>query len=125
MEFTESHPIYVQISELIKESILTERYRPGEKIPSVREMAVLTETNPNTVMRSYSLLQESAMIYQKRGLGYFVADDAQTLIRREKRNDFVEREVPRLFRLMELLDLPFEELRALHEEFHGLKEENQ
>jgi len=123
MEFSETTPIYVQIADLIRENILTDRYRTGEKIPSVREMAVLTETNPNTVQRSYSTLQEEHVIFQKRGLGYYVADDAQTVIRAGKRREFIETEVPRLFRLMDLIDLSFEDLRALYEEHRARNQE--
>jgi DNA-binding transcriptional regulator YhcF (GntR family) len=76
MEFKSGNPIYKQIGELIMEDILIERLKSDDKIPSVREMSVNTETNPNTVARTYSWLQDMGIIYNKRGKGYFIEQNA-------------------------------------------------
>ena len=69
MEFKEKQAIYLQIGEHISETILRKQWEEGEKIPSVREMAMSIEVNPNTVMRTYSYLQDRGIIFNKRGIG--------------------------------------------------------
>ncbi|HEV2355272.1 MAG TPA: GntR family transcriptional regulator, partial [Puia sp.] len=75
MEFRDNEAIYLQIAGLVCENILTGKWLPGEKILSVRDLAVELEVNPNTVMRSYELLQEQGIVFNKRGQGLFVAGD--------------------------------------------------
>ena len=76
MKFRKQRAIYLQIGDYICENILTGTYAPGEKIPSVREMAVSVEVNPNTVMRTYTDIQQKEILYNQRGIGFFVAHDA-------------------------------------------------
>src|SRR5690606_39542667 len=76
MNFSGNKAIYLQIAEHAFEQILLGRWSADEKIPSVRELAVQLEVNPNTVMRTYDFLQQMEVIYNKRGIGFFVADDA-------------------------------------------------
>ena len=76
MDFPGDKPIYLQIAKIIMENILSETCKGGEKIPSVRELAVTSEVNPNTIMRTYSFLQDADIIINKRGIGYFIAEDA-------------------------------------------------
>ena len=72
MEFSENKPIFVQIADRVHEGILRGSWTDEERIPSIREMAVETEVNPNTVTRTYSLLQEQGVVYNRRGIGYFI-----------------------------------------------------
>ena len=74
MEFGDSNAIYLQIADQLSENILLRKWSPGDRIPSVRELAVSVEVNPNTVMRTFNYLQEKGIIYNKRGIGYFVSD---------------------------------------------------
>ena len=110
MEFDERHSIYLQIVEYISEGILRGRYQEGERVPSVREMAMDTEVNPNTVMRSYAELQERGIIQNQRGIGYFVSDGAYDQIRDEKVRRLLGEEVPRIVEAVRVLDISLQEL---------------
>jgi DNA-binding transcriptional regulator YhcF (GntR family) len=116
MEFRQNQAIYLQIADHISERILSGMWSDGERIPSIREMSEEIEVNPNTVMRSYGYLQDLGIIYNQRGIGYFVAEDAYQKTLELKKRSFIRRELPRIFRTMDLLHLTFEDLRTLHEE---------
>jgi GntR family transcriptional regulator len=116
MEFRQNQAIYLQIAEHISERILSGVWKEGERIPSIREMSEGIEVNPNTVMRSYGYLQDLDIIYNQRGIGYFVAEDAYKKTLEQKRKSFIRRELPRIFRTMDLLHLTCEDLKILYEE---------
>lgn len=80
MNFKESKAIYLQIADRICDEVLLGQYQEEERIPSVREYAAVVEVNANTVMRSYDYLQTQGVIYNKRGIGYFVSVGARKLI---------------------------------------------
>ena len=117
MEFEGSSPIYLQIGDYICNNILKGAWEPSERIPSVRELAMDVEANPNTVMRTYAHLQEQEIIYNKRGIGYFVAEDALKAVRAMKTREFVENELPRVFAMMDLLGLGFEDLKSYYQRY--------
>ena len=117
MEFNDNQAIYLQIADLFCENILRKKWNPGERIPSVREMAVDIEVNPNTVMRTFNYLQEKGIIYNKRGIGYFVSDDGFDKTRSLKKEDFIHQELPRFFKMMELLNLNISDLESLHHSY--------
>jgi GntR family transcriptional regulator len=122
MEFRQSRPIYLQIADHIAEEILNGKWRPGERIPSVRELSVSVEVNPNTVMRAYAYLQDQGIIQNQRGIGYFAAQGAEEKIRSWKRQRFVGRELPLLFDTMKLLDMSFDDLKTLFAEYRQKQE---
>jgi Predicted transcriptional regulators len=76
MNFNTEKPIYLQIVDVIADRILSGELKGGDRIPSVREYGADIGVNPNTMMRSYEKLTADGIIYNKRGIGYFVADDA-------------------------------------------------
>lgn len=86
-------------------------------------MAVSIEVNPNTVMRTYTYLQEKGIIYNKRGIGYFVSDKALENVLNMKKTDFINKDLPSLFKAMDLLEIDFDDLKEYYEEFQ--KESNQ
>jgi DNA-binding transcriptional regulator YhcF (GntR family) len=116
MEFRQNQAIYLQIADHISERILAGTWTEGERIPSIREMSEDIMVNPNTVMRSYNYLQDLGIIYNQRGIGYFVAEGAHHKTLELKKKNFIRRELPRIFRTMDLLHLTCEDLRALQEE---------
>jgi DNA-binding transcriptional regulator YhcF (GntR family) len=116
MEFRERQAIYLQIGDYICENILRKKWEQGDRIPSIRELSVSMEVNPNTVMRSYGYLQDRGIIYNKRGIGYFVAENAYEKTLELKKQSFINRELPRLFTTMDLLELNFEDLKAIYRE---------
>src|SRR5215216_1508843 len=110
MQFRESISIYLQIADYICEKILLQQWKVEERIPSVRELAIQLEVNPNTVMRTYEFLQQQNIIYNQRGIGYFVAPDAIKNATQYRKTEFMENELPVLFRNMRMLGMNVEEL---------------
>lgn len=105
MEFSENKPIYLQIFDALCDRILSGELKPEERIPSVREYGADVGVNPNTVMRTYEKLTADGIIFNKRGIGYFVSAQARDLILEAQRKAFLEEEVPQILRKMELLGL--------------------
>jgi GntR family transcriptional regulator len=105
MEFRESHAIYLQIADYICESILQKKWKEEDRIPSVREMAVAMEVNPNTVMRTFSFLQDKGIIYNKRGMGYYISENGFTQTLELKKQTFLQEEMPQIIKTMKLIGL--------------------
>ena len=76
VDFKQDRAIYLQMAERICDEILAGKYHSDDRIPSVREQAVMFEVNTNTVVKTYDLLLQWGIIYTRRGLGYFVTVDA-------------------------------------------------
>ncbi len=110
MEFSENQAIYLQIADYFCENILQKKWQEGEKIPSIREIAIQVEVNPNTAMRTFNYLQDKGIIFNKRGIGYFVADNGYEKTLDLKKEQFVQEELPQMFRTMELLRMGFNDL---------------
>lgn len=125
MQFDKDKPIYAQIVDRIIENILKEKWEPEERIPSVRELAVALEVNPNTVVRSYNYLQDQDVIYNQRGIGYFVTENGKQHARHIKRSEFVKKELPYVFKTMQLLGMSLEELSDKYKEYKRTEEENE
>ncbi len=117
MEFSDSNAIYMQIAEQLCDNILLKKWNPGDRIPSVREMAVSIEVNPNTVMRTFNYLQDKGIIFNKRGIGYFVSDDGFDKTRDLRKEDFIDHELPKIFKTMSLLNLSMDDLNAYYKKF--------
>ena len=117
MQFKENQTIYLQIAERISDEILLGHYASGARIPSVREYAALVEVNANTVMRSYEFLQTQGIIFNKRGIGFFVSPDAKIKIREYRRNEFLKNELPRFFMQLYTLHIPMDEIDSMYREF--------
>lgn len=117
MEFGTNQAIYLQIVEYMCDNILSGKWPVGDRIPAIREIAVNLEVNPNTVMRSYAFMQEKNIIYNQRGIGYFVSDDGLVATRQLKRTDFVQNTLPRVFKSMDLLGVGFDELNQLYNQY--------
>ena len=113
MEFDSNKSIYLQICDAIYERILSGELGPDARIPSVREYGAEIGVNPNTVMRSYEKLTNEGVIYNKRGIGYFITRDALAIVLQTKRDDFVNNELPQILRKMELLGISFEDLQII------------
>lgn len=114
MEFSSAQPIYLQIVNWVLEQILSENWKAGEKVMSVRELAVHFEVNANTVMRSYDYLQNNRILMNKRGIGFFVAENAVEIIRTLRKKQFMDEEVPVFFKHLRLLDIDIKEIINLY-----------
>ncbi|WP_044894687.1 GntR family transcriptional regulator [Bacillus alveayuensis] len=84
-EFDASKPIYMQLAERINKRIIRNELKSGEKLPSVREMAVQSGVNPNTVQRTYSELERMGIVETRRGQGTFVTENKEVIKRIRER----------------------------------------
>lgn len=114
MNFTKNQTIYMQIADYLMEQILREELEAGDKVPSVRELAATTEVNPNTVMRTITYLQERNIIFNKRGIGNFIADDAYEITRAMRKEEFIQQYIPEFFKTMKLLKMDLKDLEEIY-----------
>lgn len=84
MEYNSALPIYLQVAQSIKRDIVTGKLAPGDKLPSVRELAVNYTINPNTVSRVYKELETEQVCFTKRGMGTFVTEDTQRVAKMKR-----------------------------------------
>ncbi|MDP4210116.1 MAG: GntR family transcriptional regulator [Bacteroidota bacterium] len=117
MEFKDNQAIYLQIADYFMDKVLSGEWKADERVPAVRELAVSLEVNPNTAMRTYTILQDKGVLYNKRGIGFFVAPEAFDIIFKMKKDEFINKELPGIFRTMDLLKLSPEELIRLYNAF--------
>ncbi|HEY2647558.1 MAG TPA: GntR family transcriptional regulator [Puia sp.] len=117
MDFSNHQAIYLQIMNYVCEKILLTHWNAEEKIPSIRDLAVELQVNPNTVQRSYDFLQELGAISNKRGIGIFVEKDAIRRVTHYKRNEFIKNELPNVFKNMHLLKIEMHEIEVLYKNF--------
>ena len=117
MEFNNNEAIYLQIAGYVGENILRQQWPPDEKIPSVRDLAATLQVNPNTVMRTYEFLQNQGVLYNKRGLGIFVAPEAVQRVQAYRRERFLQQELPAFFNTISLLGIGLDELSQRYEAY--------
>ncbi len=110
MNFNNDKAIYIQIADRLCDEILAGTYQDDERIPSVREYAVLLQVNTNTAVKAYDELARSEIIYNKRGLGYFVTKGAKKKILKERKQLFMKEKLPEMFRHMLLLGIDISEI---------------
>jgi DNA-binding transcriptional regulator YhcF (GntR family) len=112
MEFNDKQPIYLQIADYVCEQILQQAWPPGERIPSVRDLGSSLEVNPNTAMRAFDFLQQQGILFNKRGMGYYAANDAPDRVKAMRRANFLAVDLPNLFRTMTLLGISMDEIES-------------
>ena len=117
MEFRDKEAIYLQIAAYVSEQITLGRWPAEEKIPSVRDLAVELQVNPNTVVRAYEFLQNQGVIANKRGIGFFVDHDARTKIKEYSKERFLNQDLPEFFKNIYLLDIKMEDLMKRYDQF--------
>ena len=118
MQFNNStQPIYLQIADYVCEKVLLKEWLPEDKIPSVRELAIQLEVNPNTIARSYDFLKQQNIIYDKRGVGYFITAEGKQKAIAYRKQEFTEKELPAIFRTMYMLGLETDDLKNQYEKF--------
>jgi GntR family transcriptional regulator len=117
MDFRQNQPIYLQIAEYVCEQILLKKWKLGDKIISIRDIAVEMEVNPNTVQRAYDFLQQRGIITNRRGVGYFTEENAMELILTFRRELFMENELPVFLRNLYLLKVDMKEVKTQYDQF--------
>ncbi len=116
MTFNNDKAIYLQMADRLCDQILAGDYGDDARIPSVREYAVLLQVNTNTAMKAYDQMARDEIIYNKRGLGYFVTPGAREKILAARRKDFMEQQLPELFRNMKLLGIDIKDVEKAWED---------
>ena len=117
MNFKDNKAIYLQIADRIGDLILSGALTPESKVPSVRELAAEIEVNANTVARTYDYLQQSGIIYTKRGLGYFVSPDAKEKIVAIRREQLMKGEMDYFMGQLKAVGITPDELRQLYNNY--------
>lgn len=113
MDFSEHKNIFLQIRDWMVDQILTGKLLPGDKIPSVRELAAEIEVNRNTVMRSYALMEEEGILENKRGIGFFVSTGAKSTLLSNQRKEFFAETLPPILHQIQVLRLDSIDLKSL------------
>ncbi len=111
MEFKNTKGISQQIADNLSGQVAAGQYAPGERIPSVRELAAEMGVNPNTIVRSYAELQARDIIENRRGIGYFVTNNANDIIMEWKKKEFFENDLPALANQMAVLGITADQLK--------------
>lgn len=118
MVFKENNKaIYLQIADKICDDVMTGQLTEGARIPSVREYATSLEVNANTVMRSYEYLERQGVIFNRRGIGFFIADSARETIVGVRRESFLKGETGYFFHQLKLLGISPDELTTMYENY--------
>ena len=107
--FNDNTPIYLQIIEKIKLKIVSKEWRKGDKIPSVRDLALEFGVNPNTMQRSLMQLEEEMLLYSERTSGRYVTQEEGFID--EARNQMAEHYVNEFLAQMESLGLSRKEIK--------------
>jgi GntR family transcriptional regulator len=117
VNFKQDRAIYLQIADHITENILSLKWKENDRIPSVRDLAISIEVNPNTVVRTYNYLQEKGIIYNQRGIGYFIADDGLKKAKELERESFINDQLAQVFKSMDLLGITFEDIKKIYDDY--------
>lgn len=115
MDFKSTKGIYLQIVDNLCRQILEGQLQSGDRVASVRDLAAEFEVNHNTVMRAYTTLQESGIFDNKRGIGFFVSENALELIKTNEKANFFSQDLPDFLLKVKLLQLNSSDLNELVE----------
>ena len=121
-EFQDHLPIYAQLMDTLKRRIITGRYLPGEKLPSVRELAAEAGINPNTVQRAFSELEREGLIYTQRATGKYVTENADEI--KSARRALAKTQVAEFLSNMQSLGYSVGDVIVLLQSFNESEEES-
>ena len=114
MNFKPNYSIYLQVADFVCEKVLTGTWKDGDKLPAVKDLAVVTAVNPNTVIKALTWLQDNDILSTQRGVGYFLTEGAAAKTLALKRREFIEEDLPDVFASMHLLGVDPQELQVLY-----------
>lgn len=109
----DSRPIYLQIEDLIKANIIAGIYQPGQKLPSVRDLAAEAAVNPNTMQKALTELERSGLVYTQRTSGRFITEDVSKMT--ELKEQIAREQIQLFLKNMEQLGLTRDDIRRLLE----------
>ena len=109
----DTRPIYLQIEDLIKTNIIAGVYQPGQKLPSVRDLAAEASVNPNTMQKALTELERSGLVYTQRTSGRFITEDISKMT--ELKEQLAREQIQLFLKNMEQLWLSRDDIRRLLE----------
>jgi len=124
MEFKEKQAIYLQIADYVCDHILNGHWQAGARVLSVRELAVKLEVNPNTVMRTYDTLLKQNILLNKRGIGFFVDNEAVDRIIHFRKHRFMNEELPLFMKNIHLLRIGMDEIMKEYDQYVNNQQNN-
>lgn len=124
MKFKKTLSIYEQIARSVQENIIVKTWHEGDRLPSVRDYAAEIMVNPNTVMRTYTVLQDQGLIENRRGIGFFVSTNAHKIATQMKKDQFAAEFLPEFFQTIEQLNIKWDELKAYYNNWKNQVHEN-
>ena len=110
IEWSDGAPIYRQLKERVIAMLLDGVLKPGDALPSVRQVAADYQLNPITVSRAYQELADESLVEKRRGLGMFVTEEASKKLRSSERERFLQEEWPLVVERIERLGLSARDL---------------
>lgn len=113
-ELSNDRPIYLQLMERIQMDIVSGKYHAGDKLPSVRDLAIEAAVNPNTMQKALSELERVGLVYSQRTSGRFITEDAT--MRKELKQHLANEHILEFFEKMKQLGFREEEALQLMEE---------
>ena len=111
--FNNDTPIYLQIIDFIKQEIISKRYKPNQKIPTVREFAAMFEVNPNTVQKALQELEEMGLVYTESTNGKFVTTNKELISNMVEQT--INEEIEKFYKYMAKLGLSKDEVNKIME----------
>ena len=112
-EIQGDRPIYTQLVGQVTLAVISGRFAPGERLPSVRDLAAQAGVNPNTMQRALGRLEEQGLVYTQRTAGRFITEDVTVI--KEAKEQLAAQQVTAFLAAMERLSYTKEEIRALIE----------
>jgi len=117
MEFRNDKAIYLQIADYMYGMVLNGKWKPGDRIPSIREIAALLEVNSNTAMRTYTDLQDAGVIVYTRGKGFYLTENCFEKVFEIRKSEFTNRVLPEVFAHMLSLNIEVKEFELLFNQY--------
>ena len=114
---TNGKAIYLVIADKIIDEILGGKLNPGDRIPSIRDYAAKVEVNHNTVSRAYDYLSDKGLIFNRRGIGYYIADDAVKIGSDIRSRELLGNEIEKIFAQLKLLGVSPDELKEKYKDY--------
>lgn len=122
MNFNQDKPIFIQVADLIENQILDGLLKPEDQTPSTNDFQKVYQINPATARKGLNLLVDEGILYKKRGMGMYVAEDALKKISEKRQKEFFTSHIPLLLKEIKRLDIPIdrliEEIKKLEEVDH-------
>ena len=117
MKYKTDKPIYLQIVDYICSQIIQDKWEINNRTPSVRELSILLAVNRNTLVRAFDNIEQLGIVYNKRGIGFFIEEDAKEKIDKLYKEEFFQENLPELFEKMKILKISVEEIAKAYEEY--------